>query len=360
MSDRRIFTNQDLYTIHSDGQAYIFPQDIKQDNIGNCYYLAALQALAQRHPRHIADMIRFDAEKQDFSVRFYNEKTEKYDLVYRVNQDDIWENIRRKGASHLDNGNIDAPLWPAIMEIAFVKKKASDEGGLSMNDAYNLVGAGGKLHASIDNLTGFKSGYMRIPEDFKENFEREFDDFMKEANDKDGIALLAIKKSPSKIIYQLIPGHAYSIDHVGINADGQKYLALRNPLNFNRPSPGETGPLNPDDPSFIAIDFESMLVTDGWWALTTPGEKIVPVNAPSAIKNPEAKQQNANDLLHHLMRQLDSPKQPNPLQGFIDSLNEKSLAPFTQGDTTTKEAAIVPHSLQALQPETSLNPVHRR
>ncbi len=129
---QRIITDADLYgkMYDSDGNLSIrgpSSNDLQQDQIGDCYLLAALGAVADQQPDKIKTAITYDPATQNFHVTLYQLDSGflwiDRDVVTKtieVTQADLQDNIRRQGGSKLDNGYTDS-AWVAVMETAIAK-----------------------------------------------------------------------------------------------------------------------------------------------------------------------------------------------------------------------------------------------
>ncbi|MGH8083350.1 MAG: C2 family cysteine protease, partial [Lysobacter sp.] len=94
------FTDKNLYGPSGHPQA----ADINQDDLGDCYFVAPLGALAQEQPSRVENSIKYDAAKGTFSVTFYKEEgtgflgltgTEVKPVTIEVTQKDLEYNIKR-------------------------------------------------------------------------------------------------------------------------------------------------------------------------------------------------------------------------------------------------------------------------
>lgn len=117
------YTDEDLYG--PDGPQ---PQDIRQDSIGDCYFVATLSGMAGNADGQnaIQESITYDEQTGNFTVTFYEQgpdgQPQQRQVV--VTQADIQDNIDRGGGSQADNGG--GPIWPAVMEAAYAKMHLED------------------------------------------------------------------------------------------------------------------------------------------------------------------------------------------------------------------------------------------
>jgi len=104
------------------------PDDIDQDSIGDCYFVATLSAMAgsEEGRAQIEDAITYDPATGNFTVTLYGKDANGNPVEQQVTvtQADVQDNIDRNGGSRVDNGG--GPLWPAVMEAAYAKMHYQD------------------------------------------------------------------------------------------------------------------------------------------------------------------------------------------------------------------------------------------
>ncbi|WP_067966694.1 DUF4226 domain-containing protein [Mycolicibacter icosiumassiliensis] len=155
LGGERRWTDKDLYP-HDPTAA-----DVKQDSVGDCYLDATMGAIANANPQWIKDRIRFDDETGNFDVTLWDGRQWRR---IDVTQADIDTDIKRNGASWLDNGRPDAALWPAVLESGYAKLKYP---GKDLADALGNdvgIGQGGYAKDAMEALTGNR-GTVINPED---------------------------------------------------------------------------------------------------------------------------------------------------------------------------------------------------
>jgi Calpain family cysteine protease len=134
------WTEEDLYDGDPSGA------DINQDEIGDCYLMATMGAIAHADPQRIKDRISYNPQTGEFDVTLWDGKAWRH---IPVTQADIDANIAAKGGSGVDNyPSGGKPLWPAVLESAYAKMHGKDlkgiESGLAPSAMEALTGNDGK------------------------------------------------------------------------------------------------------------------------------------------------------------------------------------------------------------------------
>jgi hypothetical protein len=126
--------------------------DIKQDALGDCYFVATLASVARQNPLYIRSSISYDRASQRFIVRLFDMKGKtKY---IHVSQTELADNIARQGGSLMDNTGKDTRAWPAVFETAYAKLFDSNpKDGLT--EGYNKIANGGWPKDAMMAITGF-------------------------------------------------------------------------------------------------------------------------------------------------------------------------------------------------------------
>jgi Calpain family cysteine protease len=168
----RQYTGADLYGANGRPHA----ADIDQDGIYNCYFLAPMGALGEKHPDRIRDAIRFNDETGDFTVSLYRPpnaqeraqgQTNPIQESITVSQEDIRHNIRREGGGTVDNNRErNGPLWPTVIEAGFAELYGRNpKGEVNFGQGYRTIGAltgGGALSDGTYALTGESGRSLQI------------------------------------------------------------------------------------------------------------------------------------------------------------------------------------------------------
>ena len=151
-----------LYIAEPNDVRQIEPEDIDQEHVGTCYFLASLAAVARDHPQAIRNMIT-DNKNGTYTVTFYENKGSFYKPGYepvKVTVDNKlpfyalkggkghWEYLTAKPA---DVSKAGPELWVAIAEKAYAKWKGGYpdiEGGYPVKALPEITGVEAKQHST--------------------------------------------------------------------------------------------------------------------------------------------------------------------------------------------------------------------
>jgi hypothetical protein len=195
------------------------PADVRQGAIGNCYFPAALAAVASTSPQAIKDMVK---QNQDgtYTVRFYENGNKSRPVEVKVDGDLY---VRAFGGpiygSSLGGTNTKdkMELWYPIIEKAYAQWKGS----------YDAIGNGGSAGRVMSEVLGRSQGYEWISSGSEDRlFNRIKSDIAK------GIPVAAGTYGSDQASRYTNTGiyanHAYSI--LGVEEkNGEKFVKLRNP-----------------------------------------------------------------------------------------------------------------------------------
>ncbi len=147
------FTDKNLY-----GPSGPAASDIKQDALGDCYFVATLATVARQRPDYIRNTISYDQVSRHFVVRLFDMAGHiKY---IHVTQAELADNIARHGGSRMDNTGKDQIAWPAVFETAYAKMFDSNpKDGLL--EGYNKIANGGWPKDAMMAITGFLGTELR-------------------------------------------------------------------------------------------------------------------------------------------------------------------------------------------------------
>lgn len=208
--------------------------DVYQGSVADCYFVAALSAVASKSPDLIKDGI-VDNGDGTYKVRFFQKKdywSRDYESVWVTVDGDLpGMNGDLKYAKGQKTRTGGRELWPGIYEKAFAEWK----GG------YNEVGEGGSSSAALEALTGAPTSYKtteRTPAD-------DMWDKIKKATDNGNAVSAGTYGKDRDDLYagtRLYAWHAYTVlgaHEKGRGKDRKRYVKIRNP--WGRVEPGSDG-----------------------------------------------------------------------------------------------------------------------
>lgn len=132
-------------------------KDTAQGGLGDCYLIAAMAAIANASPQVLKDAIKYNKEKETYTVRFYEEDWKGNKAPVYIEVDSYLPTVAGNRNDPAYAGEPGQNLWPAIMEKAYAKWK----GG------YEAMGNGGYGAQSMAEITGNKS-QEKNPKSMKE------------------------------------------------------------------------------------------------------------------------------------------------------------------------------------------------
>ena len=134
----------------------VSPNDVQQRDIGNCYLMAAIMAVADQDPEAIRRLIT-DNGDGTFDVRLFSPEHGDW-LTYRVTQAEL-QNTTGGSPDLRRAGTGDGELWVRVIEAAYAQHlDALDNGPL--NGTELMTRGGYPIHAMVA-LTGRPAGEYR-------------------------------------------------------------------------------------------------------------------------------------------------------------------------------------------------------
>jgi hypothetical protein len=247
--------------------------DIKQDAIGDCYYVATLGAIAERTPARIKDAISYDPSTGNFKVKLYTNEWSWSPLGYKqvtieVTQQDILDNLSRRGGSIVDNNpGTDSPIWPAVMETAYAKMNDSNWSD-GLTQGYQKI-TGGWAKDAMRAVTGDSGDVLTGMQMFDTKTQAEvlYMQVSSAMNDGRPVTLSTDPERPGfwddvvglPTQDGLIDNHVYMVDRIYKNANGDVMVELRNPWgNNNNAGEGVNTPS-----ATVTVKLETLLQTKG-------------------------------------------------------------------------------------------------
>jgi Calpain family cysteine protease/Calx-beta domain/Ser-Thr-rich glycosyl-phosphatidyl-inositol-anchored membrane family len=192
----------------------ISPDDVSQGQVGDCYFLATLAAMANEQPQYIQNMF-IDNGDNTFTVRFFKNGVSEYVTVDRFLPKASW------GAAY---ANASTEMWVALAEKAYVQLAESQwSRGLNSSNAYDSI-SGGWMRDVIPQVTALGAVAQSVGSTTK-------------------VQLIALANSNALLtagfVYGtiaadgIVNGHAYTI--TGYDATSDKFF-LRNPWGYSHVS----------------------------------------------------------------------------------------------------------------------------
>ena len=240
--------------------------DIRQDALGDCYFVATLGALANQRPDLIRNAISYDAKTGDFTVKLHDGGKEKSIVV---TQADLAYNVSRQGGSTIDNTGKDGPAWPAVIETAFAKMKDSNPAD-GLKQGFDRIGGGGWAPDALETITGSRGTEFGYSKGFFESEDAAIGKLGKQIDAALGNGRpLTLSTDPERrSLWQmafggekqdgLVDDHVYVVEGARKTADGDYVLTLRNPWGTNAGVEGGsvTGPT-------IDVSLKTLVETGG-------------------------------------------------------------------------------------------------
>lgn len=230
------FDASDLY--HSTGPT---AADIKQDSLGDCFFVATLGAIADQQPQVIRDAISYDASTESFDVTLHDGGTP---VTINVTQQELEYNLSRAGGSLVDNTGHDTGIWPAVMETAYAKMNDSNPAD-GLKQGFDVINGGGKARDALEVITGDRGTDLTYDKGFFESQGDAVDRLAKQAQaalgvgrpltlstDPESRSLLERIKGDEGTQDGLVDNHVYVVESVE-NVDGEWQVTLRNPWGTN-------------------------------------------------------------------------------------------------------------------------------
>lgn len=208
--------------------------DVNQGNFGDCYLMASLASIAKNDSQAIRDMVRENRDA-DGSVTSYTVTFQERDNGFlgfigggdynAVEVEVSPSEVMTDGANPGDNGEI----WVKVIEAAFAEYKGGVEN----------IKNGGNPSDTLQILTGSDSRSYD-PGDYSfESLETDF-------GNGEQIVLSSIGDDKKLELggYGIHGDHAYMVENVYTDADGNEMVRLYNPWGHDHPKPIPFGELD--------------------------------------------------------------------------------------------------------------------
>lgn len=200
------------------------PGDVRQGAIGNCYFPAAMAAVAHTSPAAIKDMIKQNPDGT-YSVRFYENGNKSRPVQVKVDGDLY---VRAFGGP-IYGGSLGGPttknemeLWFPIIEKAYAQWKGS----------YDTIGNGGHSSDVMEAVLGRDGSSMYVSSG---NLDAVFNTIKKNVDAKQPVAAGTYHDEARYTNTGVYGDHAYTI--MGYEQQGnERFVVLRNPWGESEPA----------------------------------------------------------------------------------------------------------------------------
>lgn len=188
--------------------------DIQQGNVGDCYFIAALGAIAQHDPADIRAMFT-DNGDGTYTVRFFQNGTARYVTVDRMLPTYSWGGLAFAGSG----ASVTSPsteLWVALAEKAYAQLNEQGWIGHGQQNSYQAL-SGGWMEYVNEHVLGRNSTTTSRPS---------MNDIVSALNHHTPVTV-GTRSSPGN---GLVGGHAYIV--CAYNAANQTF-SVHNPWGYN-------------------------------------------------------------------------------------------------------------------------------
>jgi Calpain family cysteine protease/Bacterial pre-peptidase C-terminal domain len=238
-------------------------RDINQGGIGNCAYLAALDALIavprfQGSENTTSTFLNQSVENNGdgtYTIRFFNQgkafyvtidnqvattKQDNNDTLYMANRG----GVSSDSSTLLSDDN--NSIWGPLMEKAYAQFREFLQGSNGKQTGYDLIGNGAQLNETLEYVTGRKVDYIGS-EEFKQVT---FDRIKTALQQGRSITVGTDKATPL-----LVATHAFALTAVREEANGSQRIVVRNPWGRD----GGSQASGVDEDGYIELTFENFI-----------------------------------------------------------------------------------------------------
>jgi hypothetical protein len=214
LRDPSLTNRADHYEDFSDRPLFegITYDDADQGSLGDCYYLASLSSLAQTDPGLIENMITALGDGT-YAVRYYDGSSEVY---LRLDGDLPTSRYGQLVYQKLGEGG---DVWMPLMEKAYAYFRRGENSYASI--------AAGWMSVVYQELTGESSSYISTSSGEAVLYEQ----LLTAKLDGHAVTLGSWSSQPSGS--QIVGGHAYVVQDVGLDEQGQRYVDVYNPWGID-------------------------------------------------------------------------------------------------------------------------------
>ncbi|MGV3623727.1 MAG: C2 family cysteine protease [Archangium sp.] len=193
------------------------PDDALQGQVGDCYFISALAAVAKSNPQLLANAVKTNRDGSYTVTFFERNANDTKARPVNITIDGTFAN--RHGRLEYAAARETRELWPMIFEKAYAQWK----GGFGAIE-------GGMSATAIEALTGHSTDFFGVTSEAKP------DELFRRISDavKGGGAVVALSKPWDPAERGVVADHAYTL--LGVEEkNGQKLVQLRNPWGEREP-----------------------------------------------------------------------------------------------------------------------------
>ncbi|HET7536776.1 MAG TPA: C2 family cysteine protease [Candidatus Didemnitutus sp.] len=217
-------TTQQLFVKGAGDVDAVSFNDIDQQQVGDCFLLGSLAAVARQDPQRIRDMV-VDNGNGTYTVTFKEQRSvgvglgthlEWFDVPITVTADFPGGPAGDKHAAPGDTGWGTVEIWPLVIEKAYGQY-------LTCVDPYGAITKGGSPRTALEMLTGrpvTSDGSLSVGLGGPESFDTLLADFQ---------AGKAITVGTDAKEETLVKDHCYAVSNVYRDANGKQWVELYNP-----------------------------------------------------------------------------------------------------------------------------------
>jgi|GEM_PF-5070274 hypothetical protein len=209
----------------------IDPNDVSQDQLSDCYFLASVAAVAQTHPDSLANLIH-DNGDGTYNVTLYvngDKLTTSSPKMVKVYPDVPTNAEGRQKYANIQSGN-EVEIWVQLLEKAFATLRGS----------YARLDTGGEAHEGMFALTGKKGKYYSNPSLSIADIRTRIQEAL--SNNWPIVAGTPSGKHPLRVSYDIANWHMYYI--IGFKMMDDNMLEMGNPWGTGNLTGDEAVPLN--------------------------------------------------------------------------------------------------------------------
>jgi hypothetical protein len=222
--------------------------DVKQRNLGDCYFMSALAAVARTDPQRIKDMV-VDHGDGTYTVTFKQRVgSDPYaqfiDHPITVTGDfpgGVSGRGHAAGGDLTDQGTLE--IWPLVFEKAFGQyMNTVNPYEMFKDNPYGQLAWAGTPLLALEALTGRPVGVDGLKDLSQMGISKpiylgpppkDFDQLLSDFESGKAISVFS-GKAPS-VVDGLVPEHYYAVSKVYQDADGNRWVELYNPWGYNQP-----------------------------------------------------------------------------------------------------------------------------